>query len=99
MEKLRFALLALEWMLSVKHSIRTQRLRTLFTHNLQGMEQNYEQALDKFRKDLFSWTNLKLSNEEKDMVIKVYGMPKINHIATILPDPPKETLENRGLHC
>ena len=42
-----------------------------FIHNLQGMERNYEYTLDKFRKDLFSWINLKLSNEEKAMVVKV----------------------------
>ena len=27
------------------------------------------------------------------MVVKVYGMPKFNHIATILTDPPKETIK------
>ena len=64
-----------------------------FTHDLQGKERNYEYALDKFQKDLFSWINLKLSNDEKAMVVKVYGMPKYNHIATILPDPTKETLK------
>ena len=57
------------------------------------MERNYEYALDKFRKDLFSWINFKLSNEGKAMVVKVYGMPQFNHIATILPDPPKDTLK------
>ena len=57
------------------------------------MERNYELALDKFRKDLFSWINFKLSNEENAMVVKVYGMPKFNHLACILPDPPKDVIK------
>ena len=40
-----------------------------FTDDLQGMEWNHGYALDKFPKDLFSWINLKLSNEEKAMVV------------------------------
>ena len=57
------------------------------------MERNYEKQKEKMRKEMFAWHKLRLSNEEKAMVVKTHGLSKFTHVAMILEDPPKKMIE------
>ena len=57
-----------------------------FNNKLKGMENNFKAQLDKMRKEMFAWYRVRLSNEEKALVVKTHGLSKFTHIATIMED-------------
>ena len=64
-----------------------------FNNKLRGMENNFKAQLDKMRKEMFAWYRVRLSNEEKALVVKTHGLSKFTHIAMIMEDPPKKTIK------
>ena len=48
------------------------------------MNRNYKILMEKMRKEMFAWYKIRLSNEEKAMVVKTHGLSKFTHIAMIL---------------
>ena len=58
------------------------------------MNNDYKQQMERMRKEMFAWYKVRLSNEEKAMVVKTHGLSKFTHVAMILEDLPKKS--NRG---
>ena len=42
---------------------------------------------------MFVWYNIRLSKDEKKMLVKTYGLSKFTHITMILEDPPKKMMQ------
>ena len=42
---------------------------------------------------MFAWYKVRLSNEEKAMVVKTHRLSKFTHVAMILEDPPKKLIK------
>ena len=58
------------------------------------MQGNYIKQFNSIKRDLFSWSNLCLSQLEKAQIVKTYALSKINHIAVIVPTPNSKTLHS-----
>ena len=61
---------------------------------LEGMDMNYQKALNSARAELFRWARKKLSLTGKVNVIKAYALSKFTHVAAILPNPGKELIKD-----
>ena len=57
------------------------------------METNYNKQLKKMRKEMFTWYRVRLTNEEKALVVKIHGLSKFTHIAMILEVPTKKVVK------
>ena len=57
------------------------------------MNSNYKVQMEKMRKDMFAWYKIRLSNEEKAMIVKTHGLSKFTHVVMILENPPKKVVE------
>ena len=61
------------------------------TGKLDKLELNWDKAIKAMRSEIGAWSTLKLTHTAKVNITKTCLLSKFNHIATILPLPPKET--------
>ena len=54
---------------------------------LPKMQINYEKAVESVRKELSSWKHRFLTILGKIYIIKTMGLPKSNHIVSVVPNP------------
>ena len=64
-----------------------------FTNNLEGMESNFEIKLEEIRKLYNCWIHRTMSVYGKVVIIKTLALPKLNHLATVLPNLDKNQLK------
>ena len=65
-------------------------LGIILTGDLNNLEINWEKTSDSARKEAFQWLQLNPSITAKVNIIKSCVMSKFTHVATIIPNPPKE---------
>ena len=57
-----------------------------FSNDLDNMEENFESKINEIKKLLNSWINRTLTIYGKAVVIKTLAMPKLTHLALVLPN-------------
>ena len=57
-----------------------------FTNNLEGMEKNYSKKLEEIKNIFNHWMHRTLTVYGRSVVIKTLALPKISHLAMVLPD-------------
>ena len=58
-------------------------LSCTFDSTLENIAENFTKAITAMRKELYAWSTMKLSIKGKIMVIKTYGISKLNHLVVI----------------
>ena len=56
-----------------------------FDSTLKNIAENFTKAISAMRKEMYAWSTRKLSVKGKIIVVKTYGISKLNHLAVILP--------------
>ena len=64
-----------------------------FDNNLENMESNFEEKINKIKKLLFTWSYRYLTPFGKVTIVKSLGLSKISHIALVIPNPNREMLK------
>ena len=64
-----------------------------FTNNLEGMECNFHSKIEKIKKILNQWFHRSLTVYGKIVVIKTLALPKLCHLALVLPDLNKHQIK------
>ena len=64
-----------------------------FTSNLEGMECNFQSKIEKIKKIFNQWFHRSLSVYGKIVVIKTLALPKLCHLALVLPDLNKHRIK------
>ena len=73
--------------LKIKWCVEFKLLGIYFDFTLSRMYINYDKAIDSIRKEINSWKFRFLTIFGKVTVIKTLCIPKLNHVAGIVPSP------------
>ena len=83
--------------LKIKWCTEFKLLGIYFDSTLSKMHVNYEKAIESVRREINSWKYCFLTIYGKVTVIKTMCIPKLNHIAVVVPNPSYTHL--RSLEC
>merc|ERR1712121_255536 len=61
--------------------------------DLENLDINWEDAIDKARKETFRWKGVRTSVFGRVNIVKTCILSKFNHIAAIIPQPKKELMK------
>ena len=64
-----------------------------FTNNLDNMQSNFTDKIDKVEKMLSNWSYRYLTPFGKVTIIKTLGLSQLSHIALVIPNPNKEMVK------
>ena len=64
-----------------------------FQNNLENMSKNFDKKIDIIKKLLNCWVNRTLTVYGKITVIKTLALPKLSHLALVIPDLEKDKLK------
>ena len=64
-----------------------------FNNNLDNMQNNFTDKIDKVEKMLSNWTYRYLTPFGKVTIIKTLGLSQLSHIALVIPNPNKEMVK------
>ena len=79
--------------LGLKWSKTFKLLGLNFDNNLEKMESNFEEKINKIKKLLFTWSYRYLTPFGKITIVKTLGLSKISHVALVIPNPNKDMLK------
>ena len=73
--------------LKIKWCVKFKLLGIYFDSTLSKMYTNYEKVIESIRREINSWKFRFLTIFGKVMVVKTICIPKLNHIAAVVPNP------------
>ena len=79
--------------LGLKWSKSFTLLGITFDNNLEKMQSNFNEKIDKIEKLLFTWSHRYLTPFGKVTIVKTLGLSKISHVALVIPNPNKDMLK------
>ena len=73
--------------LKIKWCVEFKLLGIYFDSTLSRMYINYDKAIDSIRREINSWKFIFLTRFGKLTIIKTLCIPKLNHVAAVVPSP------------